>query len=227
MKTKFYPTITTLSNSHFDKIVEAENLDLKKLCVFFTKLDPEERKIFFKELDKSNIQEIPFAHIRGDFREDEINFLKKRFKTKYFNIHSEEQHPILYDYGPLKKQIFIENTMYKFRDNEINDYAGMCLDVSHLENDRLTKSWAYPYFSELLKSMGSKCGHASAIGKYREYCPVAESKRYDNHFFKNNQDFDYLLRYKNILPEIVALEVENSLEEQVEAIKYINKLLNL
>jgi hypothetical protein len=41
------------------------------------------------------------------------------------------------------------------------------------------------------------------------------------------EDFDYLIKYKKILPPIMALEVENLLEEQIKAIKYINKILNL
>ncbi len=227
MKTKFYPTITAVSNGHFKKLEEAKKLGLKKLCVFFSPLDQEKRKVFYKALEKSVVKEIPFAHIRGDFLREEINYLKKKFNTKYFNFHSDNQHKILYDYGDLKKEIYIENTMTRFKENETREYAGICLDVSHLENDRLAKNGRYIYFKNLLKKMKCSCGHASAIKKKIDYCYVAEEKRYDNHFFENISDFDYLSRYKKFLPQIVALEVENSLTDQLKAIKYINKKLNI
>lgn len=227
MKIKFYPTITAISGDQYRKINEADNLKIKKLCVFFSPLNPKERKKIYKELEKSNIEEIVFAHIRGDFTKDEVYYLKKKFNTKLFNFHSTNQHPILYDLEELKKEIYIENTMTLFNEDEINDYAGLCLDISHFENDRLTKNKRYKYFKKLLNTMDCGCGHASAIKNKNIYCPIVKNKRYDKHIFNAFKDFDYLLKYKNILPETMALEVENSLKEQLEAIKYINELLKI
>ena len=227
MKTKFYPTITAISGQQYKKIKEADNLNLKKLCVFFSPLNSEERKKFYRELEKSNIEEIIFAHIRGDFTKDEIYYLKKRFKTKLFNLHSTNHHPILYKLEDLKKEIYIENTVCEFSEDEIENYAGLCLDISHLESDRLTKDKRYKYFKKILKEVDCGCGHASAIKKEKTHCPVVGNQRYDEHIFNKMGDFDYLLRYKNILPKTIALEVENTLEEQLKAIKYINKLLKI
>lgn len=227
MKPIFYPTITAISSGHFEKLEEAQKLKINKLCVFFSPLNQEKRKEFYQALEESIIKEIPFAHIRGDFLKEEIIYLKKKFKTKIFNFHSDNQHKIFYDYGKLKKEIYIENNMTKIKESEITDYAGICLDVSHLENDRLINNDRYLYFKNLLKLMNCSCGHASAVKKVINYCEVAEEKRYDNHIFEKLSDFDYLLRYKKILPPIIAIEVENPLSQQLEAIKYINKKLNL
>ena len=227
MKTKFYPTITAISGNQYKKINEAEKLNIKKLCVFFSPLNIEERKKLYKELEKSTIEEIPFAHIRGDFTKDEMYFLKKRFKTKLFNFHSENQYPIKYDFSEFKNQIYIENTTTQFSDYEIKKYAGLCLDVSHLENDRLTKNDRYIYFSDLISKMNCACGHASAIKETSTYYGEVKNERYDKHVYSDLKDFDYLLKYKDILPETIAIEVENTLEEQIEAIKYINNLLKL
>jgi len=227
MQITLYPTITAVSNCHFEKLEEAQKLKIKKLCVFFSPLIQEKRKVFYKALEKSIIKEIPFAHIRGDFTKEEIIYLKKNFNTRLFNFHSDNQHKIFYDYGDLKKEIYIENTMTKFNESEITDYAGICLDVSHLENDRLTNNGRYLYFKNLLKKMNCACGHASALKKDINYCEVAEEKRFDKHFFEKLSDFDYLVKYKKILPQVIALEVENTLSQQLKAIEYINKKLNL
>lgn len=225
MRTKIYPTITAISGNQNKKIEEAEELGISKICVFFSPLNKSQRKNLYKELENSTIKEIPFAHIRGDFSKEEIYYLKEKWKTKIFNIHSANQHPILFDYGKLKKDIYIENTMTEWQDNEIIEYGGLCLDVSHLENDRLSKNKRYPYFKKILKSTKCQCGHISAIKDKNEYCPVAENKRYDKHVFDDFDDFNYLKRYKDILPPIMAMELENPLKEQLEAIDYIYKLL--
>ncbi|MDA3840637.1 MAG: hypothetical protein PF572_06160 [Patescibacteria group bacterium] len=227
MGVRFYPTITAISGNEYKKLAEAKKLKLTEVCVFLSPLKPEQREKFYKELEKSNIEEIPFAHIRGDFTKDEIYYLKKRFKTKIFNFHSVNQNPILIDFKELKKEIYIENTMTEFTEDEINNYAGICIDISHLENDCLINSPRHIYFKKLITQMNCGCGHASAIKNTKEYCPVAENERHDKHIFSDLKDFDYLVKYKKILPPIIALEVENSLEEQLVAIEYINKLLKL
>jgi len=225
MKTKFFPTITAINNDHYKKLKEAEELGLEEICVFFSPLNPKKRKEFYPVLEKSKIKKIPFAHIRGDFDKNEIYYLKEKFGTTLFNFHSSNQHPILYKYDELEKEIYIENTMTRFTDEEISNYAGICLDVSHLENDRLTDRERYEYFIVLLDKLNCGCGHLSAIKKNKKYCPVAEANRYDKHFFDEFTDFDYILKYKDKLPPVIALEVENSINEQIEAIEYIKKLL--
>jgi hypothetical protein len=39
-------------------------------------------------------------------------------------------------------------------------------------------------------------------------------------------EFDYLKKYVDLIPKIAAVEVENSLTEQLEAIEYIKKQLD-
>ncbi len=51
--------------------------------------------------------------------------------------------------------------------------------------------------------------------------------RFDHHLYKNLSELDYLKRYQEFLPEFVALEVENTLSEQLEAKKYIEKIFNI
>lgn len=224
---KIYPTITAVNGNQKEKILEADTLGIKKLCVFFSPLSYEKRKKLFRDLEKSNINEIPFAHIRGDFTREEIILLKEKYKTNFFNIHSANQHPVLPAIKEFAKEIYIENTMTEFSEYEIKNYAGICLDISHYENDRLSKNKRYQYYNSLLGKMNCGCGHISAIKNETDFCPVAEDKRYDRHTFTKLSDFDYLLKHKNILPGIMALEVENPIKEQLEAIKYISELLDI
>ena len=51
-----------------------------------------------------------------------------------------------------------------------------------------------------------------------------EGRKFLLNIFKDLTEFDYLKRYKSLFPEIVCIELENTLEEQLEVIEYIKRL---
>lgn len=221
----FYPTLTTLFE-YEKKLEEIKALKLDKVCVFFTGLNFEQRKNLFLELAKTEIKEIPFAHIKNDMKEEELDFLIKKYKTKRFNLHSFQEHAPLYDYSKYKDLIYIENVYIAFEEEEIKKWAGICLDFSHLENDRLSRPEIYEKNMEILKKNKIGCNHISAI-KDKSSLNEDGYNRYDDHFANNLSEFDYLKKYdRNLFSDFCAIELNNEICFQIEVIEYLKKILN-
>ena len=219
-----YPTVTTLVD-YKGKLDEINALKLEKVCVFFTGLNFEERKVLFKELKKTTIKEIPFAHIKSDMKLSELNALVNEYNTKAFNIHSREEHSLLYDYSSYKGIIYIEN-VYNHLKEDLENWAGVCLDFSHLENDRLVYKERFKNNLKIIKKNKIGCNHISAILK-DFYINEKGEKRYDNHLSLDLSDFDYLKKYdKSFFSDYCAIELNNDISYQLKVIEYIKKLLN-
>lgn len=219
-----YPSITTTKGDWREKIAEAKKLNLTEVCFFPTVLSQAERAEAYQLLERTKIFHIPLVHLKNDMIADEIKYFQTKFKTKFFNIHSENsEHKFSYDLSDYAEFIYIENQRVEFSEAELKKYAGICLDVSHLANQQLGNDKIHDYFVNLLGKYPCGCAHISAIIKKSGIFFGLRS--YSRHVFKNLTEFDYLLDYKKFLPEVLALEVENSIVEQIEAQKYISNLL--
>jgi len=222
MAIKILPTITTTAEWR-KKIQEAKKLKLKEVCFFPTMLEKPERKEAYKLLKKAGIEKIPFVHLKMNMNEKEVLYLKKNFHTKVFNIHTKNEYLFSKNLKKFKKQIYLENSVVDFEKGEINEWAGMCIDTAHMENLRLMKNPLYNNFMKLLKTSKIGCAHISAILKTPIFDPRRNGYGYDFHRYTNLKEFDYLKRYKQFFPSIMALELENTLQEQLEVKKYIQK----
>ncbi|MDO8524558.1 MAG: hypothetical protein Q7R99_02935 [bacterium] len=231
-KDRFLPAITTLSakfkvdgNSWKDKIKEIDELDLKKVAIFPTCLDKEQRQEMYGLLEKTQIEEIPFVHLRSDMSLEELNYLVERFKAKVFNIHTERQWPLKYDLSKYKQMIFMENAGYDLQVQDIEKFSGICLDFSHLENARLLFTDRFKAQENLLLLYEIGCNHIAAISKTKQATEDGAYISFDKHIFKDLSEFDYLKNYpKEFFSNFCAIEVENSLAEQLKAIDYIVEL---
>lgn len=218
-------SITTTKKDHKQKLDEAQRLGLTEIAFFATGLLREERKVFYELLESSVVDKIPFVHLRSDMELWELDFLTERFKTEVFNCHSPKEYPLQHDLSKYKQRIYVENTVPVLTAEDLKGYAGVCLDVAHLENDRILRKNVYEKNLEIIKSHKVGCCHVSGIGRKKLYDPILKNEHYDLHFISKYSELDYLSRYKEYLPEIVSLELENSLEEQLKAKIYIEKLL--
>ena len=225
---KVLVSIVTTDKNYLDKIKELKKFKVKQVALFFTLYGTKSvRYKIYKELIKTEIKNVPFVHLRDDMKLAEINYLIKTFNTKIFNIHVKAKHgfmdkQILEKY---KNSIYLENDDHFSVGKEINNVSGICLDVSHLENAKFFNKKIYKETIDILNKY--KCGiwHVSPIKKKAYYCIYDKKLRYDSHTFNSLSEFDYLKKYKKYLPKFVALEVENSIEEQLKAKEYIEKLL--
>ena len=225
---KILPTITTITPGKWrDKIAEVKKFKLKEVAVFPTCLNREARKEFFSLLKETVVKRIPFVHLRSDISLEEIDYLVRVYKTEAFNIHTKREYPSLQDCGPYRKIIYIENTYEPFDEEEIKEFGGICLDFSHLENDRLFRRKVYEHNIKVIKKYPCGCNH---VGPAKDFaCLDRELGNIDNqrpHFLKKLSELDYLKRYpSSYFSPLTALELENSIEEQLEVKKYISALV--
>ena len=221
---EIYPSITTTSD-YQNQIKEINELAINTVCLFPTGIDFLERKRLYTLLEKSSVKEIPFVHIRHDMREEELDYFMKRFKTRLFNIHSQihSSFRLENDLSKYNKFIYVETTRHPL-DGTLYKYAGICLDTAHVENQRLKKTKVYESFMQSLNKHPFGITHISAIAQN----PRLENGdvNYDEHKFKNLSEFNYVKSYAKYFSKIIALELENSIHDQLKVKSYLENLLS-
>jgi len=216
-----YPSIVTTDGNHFKKLEEATKLGLEEVCFFATQLSLEERKNFYELLERTKIRRIPLVHIRQDFEIWELAYLSKTFSVETFNCHSSREFPLKNDISPWKKKIFIENTV-PLQESEIREYAGICLDFSHLEDNYFLRRDVYESNIKILDNCHIGCAHISTFKKICLVEKIVNHRLFRTHRLQEFSDMNYLEKYQKYFPPIMALELENSLEEQLKIIDYLS-----
>ncbi len=229
---KILPTITTTYGSDWrNKIEEINKLGLEEIALFPTCLTEPDRKKLYALVEKSCIKRIPFVHIRSDMKIEELDLIVEHFGTEIMNIHSGGEFPFQYDYSKFSKFIYIENTYYPLREDEIAMFGGICLDFSHLENDRLQYPDVFKHNTGLFDKFPIGCNHISAIRRNvrldtKRLRENQSGERYDYHLFEEFEEFDYLKKYPlKYFSKYISIELENSIQEQLKVKSYLIKLL--
>lgn len=223
------PAITTIFDWR-SKVKEVGELGLSEVSLFLTCLNFKERQEMYSLLKTTKIQRIPFAHIRTDMTKSELDYLIKNYGTQAFNIHTKREFPYPENCEKYKKMIYIENTYFPLDKEELREFGGICLDLSHLESDRLFRPETYRHNINLIDEFGCGCNHigpakkSSSLNKKVEDYP----RERHHHTLKKLSELDYLKKYpKKYFGKFASLEMENSIGEQLEAKDYILKLLRL
>ncbi|PIS15077.1 hypothetical protein COT63_01865 [Candidatus Shapirobacteria bacterium CG09_land_8_20_14_0_10_38_17] len=223
---KILVTITTTDSSWRQKIEEIDKLNIKEAALFLTGLNFEERKECYSKLKKTGLKKIPFVHLRSDMTLKEIEFLIKNYQTKAFNIHSEKEFPLKYNLSSYSKQIYLENSGFPLTEEEIKKWVGVCLDLSHLEDDRNLNSSRYKKYLKLLEKYPIGANHISAVRKkvfnHPQFGLVKSA-----HFLKTLNELDYLKNFpKDFFAPLIAIELENSLKEQLKIKEYLETFIS-
>jgi len=222
---------TTNKSSWQTKIEEIKKFDIEEIALFTTALDPEKRQDLYELLKDSPVKKIPFVHLRHDSSEEEIIYLINNYGTKLFNIHASPDTLENYkNFSIDKKMIFVENTDH-LTDAfwpAVKEYGGVCLDFAHYEDyGKRQKDPTYENFEDELKSFKVGFAHISGVQdeKYTRHDSYFSfyDDHYSVHFLKKLSDLDYLKNYRHLFPEISAIELENSLEEQLKIKEYIER----
>lgn len=223
MNREILVSITTTSNNWKEKIKEANRLNIKKAAIFLTGLEDSQEEKFFRELGETTITQIPFAHLKSTSRPERISQLIQKYGLAKANIHSLREFPESINLTSFKKIIYIENTRLPMDITEINNFAGVCLDFSHLEADRLVRPEKFKINCEVLKITNIGCNHVSAIRA--ETCE-GNKPIFDHHHFMNLDEFNYLNEYPlRYFSDTIAIELENPISEQLEVKEYLGKLI--
>lgn len=229
MKRRIFPSITSTCSDYFEKIKEADNLNLQEVCLFLTGVPvARERKKIYKRLESSSIRKIPLVHLRGDIKPREIEYFLDRFKTEAFCAHSAKEYPLVCDWSEFMDRIYFENTIFGFNEEHMKGFAGICIDFIHLDEKNPGLLHDYPGDVEVIKKYPCGCAHVGAMPKNGVSLQKFEKDYHLGHLLKDFSDLDYLAKYpKSFFPAIIALELENSLNRQLEIKDCLEKLLAL
>ena len=217
--------LTTTSGSDWRaKIREIDRLRIGQIALFPTCLESGEREELYRRLQETKLESIPHVHLRGeDMTPEELDFLVNRYRARVFNIHSLEQFQVNFDYSRFADRIYIENTGVIPSDLDLERFAGLCIDFAHWESGLLTKNRKYRDFRSLVERSPVGCCHVSAIsGTLIEY---GEGPSYDEHMLRDFSDLEYIRKYGRYFPDIVSIELENSLAEQLDVKRYLETLV--
>lgn len=218
-KRKIYISIVSVGYSWEKLLKEANDLNLKEIVFFFTGTDKNERKKVYKALESSSINSLPFVHLRSDTEVEEVGYLIKRFKTKKFNIHSKNtKHPMENDISKYKSVVYVENTHdywngAVFQKDDVVDWAGVCVDIAHLETEKRLNEKSYEKTLKTIRGSEVGCNHIS---------PFKTKNLRAGHLLEDLSELDYLKSYPMyIFSDTIALEMTNSIKEQLKAREYI------
>lgn len=234
---KILVSLTTLSNiseknlnsGWKSKIEEIRENKLKETALFLTGLGSEdERKELYNALENTSVRSIPHVHLRTDIKLRELDYLFQKYNVKAFNLHSIVDWPLKYDYGKYASMIFLENGWSIPNEDELKKFGGLCVDFAHWEAKRLEKDQEYcSEMDKIIEKHKIGCAHISAIKN--EPTPMVVNRNileFDSHELANLKELDYIKKYKKYLPDVISIELENSIEEQLEAKKYLEKIIN-
>jgi hypothetical protein len=219
------PGLTSTKKERISDFVnDMRYFGVSTIALFPTCLDMDERLFLYRELESFPGIFVPHVHLRSDCRDKEIDYLRNRFGVQVFNVHPRaSKHPFMNARPDQLKSIFVENVEQIPESAELEECGGICPDFSHWKNAMLLGKSAYDGFKELFQRFRPGCCHLSAL---RLGDPNDWSGEWDHHYFKDLSDFDYLAEFRDYLPSTwLSLEVENPLSEQLEAIRYIEKIL--
>ena len=144
---KITPSITGHNSLQLNrKIGEAEKFKIFSIPLFFERLSISERDKVYSRLEKSSIKKIPLVHIREDMSVEELDFFKRKYKTKYFTIH-EDHFEILKNWKGFYKDLYLEMNKDNIVDKNVivEKIGGFCVDLSHFKaaEEKWSKEFIY------------------------------------------------------------------------------------
>lgn len=201
------------------KLAEINRLKITEVAVFLERFDRKERDHFYRFLLKSSVKKIPFVHLRKDVSKEEVEFFINKFRTNYFNIH-EDHFKNLDKWKGFWDKLYLEmNYDSKIaKDVKVRRIGGFCIDLAHFKS-AIARGAKEAHYVHLRKDkIKFACNHLGG------YCP---EKMRDLHTVTGLKDFNYLTTLpKYLFGKTIALETDNSIEEQIIFKKHIAKILD-
>jgi hypothetical protein len=161
-------------------------------------------------------------------KDAEFRFLVETFNTEWFNLHPTWEYPLRHPLSEyVRSKILIENSNFdvSLRGEDLSEFAGLCIDLSHLEDSRRT---CQHVFNETLRL----CGAYSVLANHISAVATSPTEirnglaAFSSHHSNRPEEFNYLhgMAAATIAP-LCALELENSLAEQVSLIPFIQSVI--
>ncbi len=221
LEQKICVSITGIESGDWQsKLGEINNLGIETVALILENYKIDERREIYKALESSTIKSIPLVHLRNDMERWELKYLHDKFASKYLTIH-EDSFVVIEKWQGYFQNLFLE---FNYDDRipanvEVERIGGFCVDLAHFMAATLrdAKEFAYTKARRRSKKVFA-CNHLSGFSY--------DTKR-DLHNVKNIQDFSYLKSLPEyVFGDVIAVEVFNSIAEQLEYKKGIIALLN-
>lgn len=201
------------------KLGEINRLGIKEAAVFLERFKKQQRYNLCRMLLKSSIKKVPLVHLRSDCTKDEIKFFIDNFKTGHFNIH-EDHFNLLSQWKGYWDKLYLEmDYNSKIAKNvKVRQIGGFCVDLAHFKSAIARGSEEAHYIFLKKNKIKFACNHLSGYS--------AKMSR-DLHTASSFEDFDYLATLpKWVFGDIIAIEIDNSIQEQIKFREYIIKCLS-
>ena len=201
------------------KLKEVNRLGIKEAAVFLERFNKQERDNLRRFLLESSIKRVPLVHLRSDTGKDEIQFFIDNFQTKYFNIH-EDHFNLLNQWEGYWDKLYLEMDYNSEigKNVKVRKIGGFCVDLAHFKS-AIARGSEEAYYIFMGKN---KIKFAS--NHLGGYSPETKS---DLHVITSLKDFDYLTTLpKWVFGDTIAIEVDNSIGEQIKFREYLIKILN-
>lgn len=127
----------------------------------------------------------------------------------------------------IREDIFIENSGGSniLSQEDLCGFGGVCLDVSHLHDLKVMNPDSYPAMHSILQNNKIGANHFSAA-LTMPYTNDKGNLQCSMHVATQNSEFNYLKDFPaTFFSEFCAIEVENSLREQLEFKKHIEAII--
>lgn len=198
---------------------EINALDIKSIALFLEIYKKPQRQKIYKALEQSCVKNIPLIHIRNDVTREELKYLSQKYHHPYFTIH-EDSFGELAKWKGYRQHLYLEMNYNNQIPKNVNIHkiGGFCIDLSHFKSaaEGEMKEFAYILKQKSQKSL-FKCNHLNGY---------SYKKNRDIHTISSLKEFDYLKTLPSfIFGKVIALEVFNSIRQQIKYKKYIINLL--
>jgi hypothetical protein len=189
-------SITGNKDIHWQsKLKEIKKHRITRVALFLEIFKRPQREKIYKALLKSDIKTIPLVHIRNDMDKEELKFLAKNFKPKYFTIH-EDSFDIMEKWKGYYKKLFLEMNYDNFisRKVDVSKIGGFCIDISHFKagEEKWSKEFKYILGRRKNKNIFA-CNHLNGY---------SYKKNIDLHTIKDLKEFDYLKTFNKISEQL-------------------------
>lgn len=214
--------ISVTGEKHADmqsKFETINSLKIKEAALFWECHSFKKREHLYPLLLKSSLRKVPFLHIREDVTQDEIKFFRERYQTVYFNIH-EDHFKLLLNWKNYWKYLYLEMNFDGeiAKDVKVRRIGGFCVDLAHFKSAIARGTREAHYVISNKDKISFSCNH---LGGYDELLLK------DMHYADSLRRFDYLTTLpKFVFGRVIALEIDNSIEEQLIFREYIVRKLN-
>jgi hypothetical protein len=213
------------------KIIELKNLDINRFALFLTGIRGSERDYLIEKLrslNKSYKISIPFVHATSDMNEDEYKLLIDEFGCEVFNLHPTRCYPLKKELSQeLREKIYIENSTPtgELFDSDLENFAGLCLDISHLEDLRHYIDDNFQSILGLISKHKIGVNHISAVGNFAHSLSLGRPIRH-KHIMNSLDEFKYLEKYdRNLFGKFIAIELDEDFKTQLAVKSHIEQLI--